>query len=255
MPKGGGANQTPMTGIERGRIQVASGLTIVGLAIFVVTLPLSVVAYPGGSWANPDATGFQFFVNYWCDLLRIMALNGAPNPTSAVLARIAFGALAVSLSAHWWVAASLLTSPSLAQWGAASGTVSAVGVAFLALFPYHTQPLLHSVTTLSAGGFGLAAAVLIILGNLQLPRGHVSSWRHAWGASLVAAAVVNILVYVDIVVRGDRDSAILPIAQELGTVFLVLWMVTTLLDARRRSRQAATRSMLQVDPPKSDTLL
>lgn len=233
----------------RGRIHVASGLATIGLAIFVVTLPLAVVAYPGGSWENPGAIGFQPFVNYWCDLMRTTALNGAPNPIAAVLARIAFGALAASLSAYWWVAASLLASPSLARWGAASGTVSAVGVALVAVFPYETQRLLHSMTTLSAGGFGFAAAVFMVVGNVQSPRAHVSRWRHAWGASLVMAAMVNILVYVDIVARGDRDSAILPMAQELGTVFLVLWMVTTLLEARRGSHRAVRRSMLPVAPP------
>lgn len=96
-------------------------------------------------------------------------------------------------------------------------------------------------------------AVFVILGTVQSPRGHVSHWRHLWGVSLVAAAVVNILVYIEIVARGDRDSVILPIAQELGTVFLVLWMVTTLLEARRgtaRQRLAAVSGWWNDEPPR-----
>ncbi len=173
------------------RVRIAGAFSLACLCVCLVMLLLSSLAYPGGSWADKDAEGFEPLVNYWCDLMRTEAVNGLPNATSATLAKIAFGALAASLSVYWWVAASLLTSSRLARWGIASGALASVCVALIVVLPYDTQRWSHVVTTLSAGGFGFVATVCIMVGSLR--SGTIARWRHVWGAVLVVVAIVNIV--------------------------------------------------------------
>jgi hypothetical protein len=220
----------PLPAHEGRAVRRAGAFALALLAAFLVLLVLSARAYAGGSWADPAADGFRPFVNYWCDLMRAEGMNGAPNGTAAALAKGAFCALALSLAAYWRVAASLLPSPRAARWGVVCGTLASAGVVLVAALPHDSQRWGHSVSTLAAGGFGFLAVLVLVAGGLHAaPR---LRWRHVWGAALLAAAVSNLGIYADLVLRGDRDSALLPAVQECATLFLVLWMVATLLDAR-----------------------
>ena len=218
----------------RSPVRAGGAFSLACLYLCLVLLALSALAYPGGSWAEPDAEGFRPFVNYWCDLMRTEAVNGRPNGTSAALARAAFGALALSLSSYWWAAASLFRSPRAARWAMASGAVCSICTAFLALMPYDTAPRAHVVTTLCAGGSGTLATALTLLASLDRTR--PTRARHVWGAALIVAATVNIVVYADIVLWNPRESAVLPGVQKLATLFLALWMTATLIDARAPGR-------------------
>lgn len=206
-----------------------AAVALVLLALFVALLVGAVLAYPGGSWADPASEGYRPFVNYWCDLMRTQSASGAENGTASALAQAAFVTLAVALVACWRVAA-LLVSPRVARWGVACGMVASAGVVLVALSPYDTRREWHAATTLMAGSTGFAAAVLMIAGSLHA--GPLARWRHLWGVALLAAAAANIAVYTDCVLDGGRDSAALPVIQMFATVFLVLWMATTALDAR-----------------------
>ena len=53
--------------------------------------------YPGGTWEDPGARGHSFWSNYFCDLMRPQALNGAPNPIAARLSEWGLLALVASL--------------------------------------------------------------------------------------------------------------------------------------------------------------
>ena len=57
------------------------------LAAFCVLLVAAALAYPGGSWDDHAATRFHWLWNYWCDLIREQAWNGAPNGTARLLAQ------------------------------------------------------------------------------------------------------------------------------------------------------------------------
>jgi hypothetical protein len=217
-----------------GPARAAAGLALVLLALFVALLVAAMFVYPGGSWVDPQADGFRPGVNYWCDLMRTVAPDGRPNAAAATLAQGAFAALALSLAAFWPAAASLAT-PRLARWGLRCGLLASAGVALVALTPYDTQREWHAVSTLGAGGTGVAAAVLLVAGSLRA--GPLARWRHAWSAALLAASAANIVVYTDCVLR-QRESAALPVIQLAATVFLVLWMASTALDARAASRAA-----------------
>lgn len=57
--------------------------------------------YPGGSNFDPNSNGYQFQLNYWCELLAPVAKNGLPNPAQ----HIAMGGmlmLSLGLALLWW---------------------------------------------------------------------------------------------------------------------------------------------------------
>jgi len=230
---------THRNGAGEDRWRSAGRVSLTLLAISLALLMAAVLFYPGGSWADADSVGFRPFVNYWCDLMRDEAVNGAPNAASAVLAKGAFGALSVSSWAFWRVVAASLRTPTLARWAVVAGTLSSVCLALVAVFPYDTLRLSHVITTLCAGASGFVASVLIMAG-IRLSE-TTSRWGSVWGGAFMAAALVNIIVYVDIVLGSERGKILLPMVQHSGTLFMAIWMVYTVRDAGRRGRTAPDR--------------
>jgi len=71
-------------------------LPLYGILIFFVLYILSASFYPGGNVADKMQTGFDWFHNYWCDLLETKAMNGQNNAAKP-LAVVALILLLVSL--------------------------------------------------------------------------------------------------------------------------------------------------------------
>lgn len=53
-------------------------MAFVGLYVFAASL------YPGGSQANMNSVGFDWFNNYWCNLMNEKAMNGLENPARPI---------------------------------------------------------------------------------------------------------------------------------------------------------------------------
>src|SRR5690606_26359945 len=101
---------------------VAALATGAGLGLFIAAMAVAAAAYPGGSWTLPSASGFSLARNFWCDLLRSQAINGADNAVAKLWATVGFGALGLALWPYWWLASSLLS-------GRARRLVAGLGVA------------------------------------------------------------------------------------------------------------------------------
>lgn len=220
---------------------LARGLSLLLLTAFVVMLVAAALAYPGGSWDDPAATRFHWLWNYWCDLIREQAWNGAPNGTARMLAQASFIALALSLASYWHGVAPLLCERRLARTVVAAGWVTTLGVVLVALLPHDEFTRWHALGTVTAGGFGLLSTALLLWGSVSI--GPLVCWRHVWGAALVLGALVNLFAYVDAAFLRPRDGPLLPCVQKAATPLLVLWMVATLRDARAAARasRCATR--------------
>jgi len=196
----------------------------------VVLLLLATRVYPGGSWADPQAQGFEWLVNFWCDLMRTQGLNGLPNGTASALARAGFVALAAGLLLYWPLAAEGLGSARLARCARVAGRLAGVGLLAVALLPYDTLQLSHSVATLAAGACGALAVCCLVLGRAWPLR---LRWSLVWGAGLLLAMLANIVLYVGLVVRRDGTPPAMPGVQVLATLLLVLWVASTLAELRR----------------------
>ena len=54
-------------------------IAALGVIIFVILYIYAASFYPGGSVVDPSSVGYDWFHNYWCDLMYKQSLDGAKN--------------------------------------------------------------------------------------------------------------------------------------------------------------------------------
>lgn len=202
-----------------------SRLTLACLGVSCAAMTGAIACYGGGSWWHPNASEHLFFENFWCDLLRQSAHNGRPNGRSVVLATTAFVALAAALYGFWLEIASLLPR-GRQQFVGIAGPLSAFATALVALVPSDRYPALHAPAVLTAGGLGFACGCVTAAWSLAHRRE-----RRAFATLsllLLAAATVNLVLYVNVTYLQGPDSVVLPAAQKVATLALLGWMVAGL---------------------------
>lgn len=207
-------------------------LSLAALSVFCLAMLAGALTYPGGSWLHPQALGFSIVENFWCDLTRRPAHNGAPNPIAPWLGTLGFAALGVAL-APFWLEVSRLLPPGRARFVRVAGVVSAVCTSLVALLPSDRFPRLHAPVVLTAGVLGLLCGVAC--GRAALAKRRLFPLFAAASLALLVAASVNLVLYVRAVYFHASETVVLPVAQKLATLGLLLWMVTGLRAARPRS--------------------
>ena len=209
-----------------------SSLSLVTIVLFVGLLGTATALYPGGSWADESAAGFDPVRNYWCDLMRRDAINGEANPGSFV-AKASFCAIGLSV-ASLFHAAGVLVPRKTATLASRGGVVTAVFVVLVAAVAYEEFRVFHAAASMSAGVFGLSTLVLVVKGSWGAQ--DLRAARRVLGALLFASGGVTAAVYANAIYHQDH-SAVLPVAQKVATVFIVLWVATTAVAAKRRARK------------------
>lgn len=215
--------------------------TLLSLLTFVVAMALAAALYPGGSWTSRDAEGFSLARNFWCDLLRSRAINGADNGAGKLLASVAFTALGVGLWPFWWLAAAVLPGERRAA-VARMGMLSAASLAAMALLPSDDYPLLHGLVALGGGLLGVASAA--VCAATSLPGETSWSARRVSGGLALALACLNAALYVYVAYAGGDETIAQPIVQKLATAALLTWMLTTVREARARGPAKPTDAQL-----------
>ena len=209
-----------------------SSLTRIAIVTFIVALAAAALVYPGGSWTDADARGFSLLRNFWCDLLRSQAINGADNTLGKWLASAAFAALGLGLWPYWVVAASLLPR-ARRRLVIALGWISAASLGAMVALPSDRFPLSHGVVALAGGGLGIACATVCLAARAEgEPRG---SLRRVAGASTLALAVANAVLYVHVAYGGGEETFWHPLVQKVATLALLVWMTCTVRTARSRA--------------------
>jgi hypothetical protein len=223
------AARPPGQRLHTGRDAAALG-ALVALGVFLAAMTLAVASYPGGSWTAPGTNGFSLTRNFWCDLLRSQAINGADNGASKLLASLAFAALGVGLWPYWWVAASVLEGPGRRR-VLHLGTASAASLAAMAVLPSDRFPTSHGVVALTGALLGMwAAGASVAERSAREPRVGV---RRVTGALLLACAASNAALYVYVTYLRGPETVAQPIVQKLATAALVVWMLSTVRQARQ----------------------
>lgn len=130
-------------------------LPMAGMILFVVFYIIAAWQYPGGSYAFPNKTGFNFKDNYLCDLLDAQTINGLQN-TARTYARIALAILCFSLILLWVYLPKLFTVKNKGQIiMSVAGILSMVITLFLA-------SEVHDIIIRIAGVFGTLALILAV---------------------------------------------------------------------------------------------
>jgi hypothetical protein len=200
-------------------------LSLAGLSLFCLAMLAGALTYPGGSWLRPSEPGFSWVANFWCDLTRRPAHNGAVNAWSPLLGTLGFAALGAAL-VPFWLEVSRLLPTRQARFVRAAGALSAVGTALVALVPSDRFPALHAPATLSAGILGMACGALC--GAFALSHRRRFPAFASSSILLLSAAVVNLVLYVRAVYFHAPETVVLPVSQKVATLGLIAWMVTGL---------------------------
>jgi len=192
-----------------------SALALGLLGGFLALLFSAVSAYPN----------FDYGSDYWCQLLN------EQNQKSATLMKWGFVLLAGCLLG-FWPAAARLTPARMRLWIVTLGWASALSIPWLAFHSYESKHWTHSLILFAAGGFGLIAALLAIIGGWR--NRCVGKIHRTACVALLLAGFANMALYVDLVQRGHPESQALPIVQKVATLAFVVWIVTTLHTDRKR---------------------
>lgn len=212
-------------------VRAAALATHVALAVFVVAMAAAIAVYPGGSWTLPDASGFSLARNFWCDLLRSQAINGADNAAAKLWASVAFAALGVALWPYWWVAGSLLEGRA-GRLVTRLGISSAACLVAMTLLPSDRFRIVHGVVALCGALLGMAATGASL--SVRVTGEPRLSLRRGSGVLMLLVAAGNALLYVHVAYLGGAETVAQPIVQKLATAALLGWMFVTLRHAARR---------------------
>jgi hypothetical protein len=130
---------------------------VFGTLVFVIIYIAATLLYPGGSEVDKNATGFDWFNNYWCNLLNQYAINGQQNPARPI-AITGLLVLSLSLTAFWFGFSRYSHRskvPGLII--RLSGTIAMI--ISLLLF----TDMDHDLVTNLASGFGLIATLTVLI--------------------------------------------------------------------------------------------
>ena len=220
------------------RWPLLSRLSMFCLALFCIAMVAATWSYGGGSWLHPGAPSHLFWENFWCDLLREPAHNGNPNSWSVLLATLGFGGLAGALGFHW-IQVSHLLPPRRARFVRKAGVVSAIAIALIPFVPSDRFPQLHPPAVLTAGGLSFACGC--VCWAFALRHFRRAPVYGVTSLALMCGAMVNLLLYVQVVYFQGRITILLPAAQKVATLLLVAWMLAGLAAEGKQLRNLSLK--------------
>ena len=183
-------------------------LPIIGALVFVSLYIIATFNYPGGSQHDPNANGFSWLHNYWCNLLNEQAINGLDNPARPI-ALAAMLVLCISLAIFWFLFPIITRlNKTLRLLMQISGGLSMITGFFL----FTNQ---HDILVNAASFFGLIAMTITFIGLYRL------KWYPLFRFGMVNLILVvlnNILYY------GEGLKTYLPVVQKITFLSFLFWV-------------------------------
>ncbi len=163
--------------------------TLFGTIQFVILTALAMLAYPGGTHIDPASPGYAFFANFFSDLGRMQAHNGAPNTLSAALFVVALSVAGLSLILFFlaaWRDFQVSTGlRALSGIGSALGVLTGAGFVGVAWTPADVFPEQHIACVLLAFRAFPVVAILYSAAIFLHP-----AYPRRYGAAYLAFAVL-----------------------------------------------------------------
>ncbi|MBK8192178.1 MAG: hypothetical protein IPK76_02765 [Lewinellaceae bacterium] len=183
-------------------------IPIIGILIFISLYIYSASLYPGGSQADTNSPGFDWFHNYWCNLLNPQAMNGMPNPARPYAI---FAMLILCLSLAFFFNSFTQNYPINKNWDVTinvSGIVSML-CAVLIFSDWHDR-----MTSVSSA-FGLVVLIGIFVGLYR----H-NKKKHIWTGlfSAILLAINNYIYY------SGNYLYYLPFLQKITFAVVLVWI-------------------------------
>ena len=215
-----------------------ANLAVVLAVLFVALLAGAASLYPGGSWLDSQSPGFDFWTNYWCDLMRMDGINREANLLGGVMGQMSFLMLGLSVAALFAACAVFVSTSRAKRWIRLAGLLTAVSVGVVALSNYAESPRIHAAGSMSAGLIGTGTITILVVGGWRA--GGISAWRRFIDVAFLISATVTCVVYAELILRGG-NSATLPVAQKVAALFLVLWIATIARDVTESASEPSNR--------------
>ena len=203
------------------------------LVVFAGLYAGAAIAYPGGTWEEPTRVGHSFLFNYYCDLMRPVALNGQPNPLGSVLAEWGQLVFALALGPFFLVAPRVFPERlRLARVVRVLGVVASLAGVGVVLMPsWRFGQTVHGIMLLVCAVPAVTALVCVMIGTWRVP-----TLRGLAGA-LVVTVLLTIAIFVRQMMIGAETSPGLAPLQRIDFALALAWMTTTAL---RTARSAGT---------------
>jgi hypothetical membrane protein len=208
---------------------------------FIALTTLAMFIYPGGTSADKTTTGYQFFTNFFSDLGRTVAHNGAPNGVASLLFTVAMISAGSGLALFFVAFARFFTRPVWMRVVSLIATAIGVftGLCFIGVgfTPANVSGPAHGLFVLSAFTAFLVTAVLysvVILADRGYPN------RYAW-PFVVFAALLAAYLYL---ITQRPQIADLPqvVIQATGQKIIVYASLISILLQSVAAQRVATHS-------------
>ncbi len=181
----------------------------VGFCFFVCLYFYASILYPGGSQHLSQSEGFDWFHNYWCDLMSAETVKGIDNP-GAPFAIAALVCLCVSITGFFFLfSETLIKKPVLKKIIRMSGLLSMSNAVFIFSSWHHLMIISSSV-------FALVALVGIIM---VLYRSNYTIYK--WSAALI----ILVLIALNVMYYSSYGLYYLPFAQKVAMALVILWVL------------------------------
>jgi hypothetical protein len=200
------------------------------VAGFVLLMGGAMAAYPGGHLWDKSSPGYDFWRNFWCDLLRSEAYNGVQNLVAPALARTAMSCLAVGILSCFCLTPFLFKQR---RWLGLSvsvlGGCGALGLVLATWTSGGQMPRVHALAVLMAGPVGLCALVGTLVGLRRgIARGYL-----LLGAGTLLVSLTSLIQYLREFAFQVASSPFLPFSQKLSTLLALSWILLVSARARR----------------------
>lgn len=204
-------------------------LALLGIAGFLVAGAFAAYAYPGGTHWHRTSIG-PSWTNFFCDLLRPMALNGSDNSVGARAGQFALLALVLGLGPFFTVVRLLLglAGPRLVvlMTGAYAGRIALI---LVAAGTGRLPPVVHDWSILIGAPLGLVALTLTVLWSWRLDR--PAAWLGTLGLGL---GLWNLTQYAREAVLHTPSWPGLPLVQKATLLCLLSFIALFSLRGLRR---------------------
>lgn len=184
-------------------------LPTVGIFIFLALSIYATDLYPGGSQADADSIGFDWYNNYWCNLMSENAMNGLKNPAKPVAMTAAI-VLCLSMILFFFQFAKRFVESRI--WKTTiviTGVVSMVSAVF-AFTNYHDV----MTSILSIGGvIGMTGIIRTLYKNQM-------TFYLICGVCCMVIVGLNNLFYFN-----DDLIVYLPVLQKISFVLILAWTI------------------------------
>lgn len=190
-----------------------------GILIFIGLFVYSASLYPGGSQADINSVGFDWFNNFWCNLMLENGLNGQENPARPV-AIIALIVLCSSMTLFFFQFARHFVKNSV--WKMIikiSGTLAMLGAIFI--FTSY-----HDIMTTLLSVFG----ALVLIGLIRaLHKRHLTFFKISGIVCIVLIGINNLMYYNEDLIKH------LPVIQKINFILVLAWTIGLNLKMKKKN--------------------